>query len=114
MLDLLTSVLARAVPEVRVESVEVKWWSDEPDTSDEVYVVFVEPDHKRYWERFHVRYPHYKYIALRYGAKKHTLECLCPEFPTLKGLLGWLIDTLNLPQGERNLLHLFTETGCKC
>ncbi len=97
---MLTTILSRAVPSVWVESVRVVHWP-----SEGLYFINVIPTHGDYWARFKMKYPHWERVALKYGAK--DVDVACPVFPTLKQLLSWLIDTLDLSQGERNLLHLF-------
>ncbi|RLI16650.1 hypothetical protein DRO41_00940 [Candidatus Bathyarchaeota archaeon] len=97
---MLTAILSRAVPSVWVESAGVVHWP-----SEELYFINVIPTHGDYWVRFKMRYPHYRRIALEYGAK--DVDVACPVFPTLRQLLDWLIVTLDLSQGERALLHLW-------
>ena len=95
---MLTRILSRAVPEVRVsyaviiELVRGQW-----------YFILVAPDHIEYWTQFKGRYFNGVRLAQERGAK---MGGACPEFPTQKGLLDWLADTLGLSQGERKLLHL--------
>jgi len=101
---LLTTVVAQAVPEVYVTEVKISRWVED---GVETYFLTVDPDHVRYWLRFHKRYPHYKRIALRYGAEERFVESqCCPEFPTHRDLINWLGDVIGLSQGERNFLLL--------
>ncbi|RLI41750.1 hypothetical protein DRO59_06125 [Candidatus Bathyarchaeota archaeon] len=106
--DLLTLIMSRAVPEVKVESVEVR-------STRKKYWIDVEPNHPWYWLKFKKTYPRWKQDAVANGAVNPTgLEFFersglyggCPEFPTQKNLLDWLSDVLNLSHGERSLLLL--------
>ena len=120
MTHLLTSVLSRAVPEVKVESVQVVGTPTGPQwaldlevgelrlvTIEPKYTFFVKPDPCSYWRRFKEKYPHWAQVALKYGAAVSPLVCkLCPEFPSRDALVNWLSDTLDLSQGEHNLLRL--------
>jgi len=99
--DLLTSILSRAVPEVSIVKAKITLW---PPTG--MYSIIVHPDHVMYWFCFYKRYPHYKQIALRYGVKEQSVNSLCLEFPTSEGLVNWLFDVIEMPQGERRLLRL--------
>ena len=102
MTQLLTFLLSRAVPEVYVASVEVKRWSPK-----EGYFIYVEPHHVDFWGYFRIKYPHYRHLALKHGAERFTLGHCCPKFPTQEDLLGWVMDVLNLTQGERDFLRLY-------
>jgi len=99
----LTHILSHAVPEIRVEQAQIACWIVDEQSA---YFIVVHPDHIEYWLNFHKRYPQYKHLALKHGAGRHTLGYCCPEFPTRGDLISWLADTLDLPQGERNLLRL--------
>ena len=111
MSQILTSLLARVVPDVRVESASLvktfraPWlWS---------YWISVEPNHYRYWWQFKEIYPHWKRVAFAYHARKDSLNScgFCPEFDVLENLLNWLFDVLGLDYGERKLLLLCV--GCR-
>ncbi|RLI41745.1 hypothetical protein DRO59_06100 [Candidatus Bathyarchaeota archaeon] len=120
MTRLLAFILSRGVPEVKVESVQVVETPTSPQwaldlevgelrlvTIEPKYTFFVKPDPRSYWRRFKEKYPHWDRIALKYGAAVSPLVCrLCPEFPSRDALVNWLSDTLDLSQGERNLLRL--------
>ncbi|MCD6213925.1 MAG: hypothetical protein J7J46_02995 [Candidatus Desulfofervidus sp.] len=103
----LVQLLARAVPEVRVKSARIVCWNWHSRNLSEYYIL-VKPHHKDYWGRFHIRYPHCKQLARKRGVGGYALgyRGLCPEFYTKRDLIEWLADTLNLSQGERNLLRL--------
>ncbi|MCD6213754.1 MAG: hypothetical protein J7J46_02100 [Candidatus Desulfofervidus sp.] len=108
---LIQSALRKLVPDVRVDSVEVR-------TSRRRRLYFqVFPNHREYWSRFRDRYHRFIFLAReRYGAltSSEGLMCFCPEFESLKKLVNWLSDVLDLPQGERNLLHLLVKWEYKC
>jgi len=101
----LTRVLARAVPDVRVESAVLI------RATVGYYWIQVEPDHYEYWERFRKKYPHCAQLARACGVEAWGLMYRgCPEFRSKEDLLGWLVDTLDLTQGEKSLLKIW----CKC
>jgi len=103
---MLTYLLKRAIPGVRVESVRI-FSSPSPAaslTTKLVYWIQVVPNHDRYWRQFKKRYPNSESLALNYGANVDIYSC--PEFPTRGDLIRWLADTLELTWGERKLLHL--------
>lgn len=101
MKHLLTFVLSRAVPDVRIKSAVLI------ETTIGRYWIQVEPDHYEYWERFRRMYPYCKQLARARGVEEHDLGYRrCPEFSSKEALIEWLVDTLNLTQGERNLLRL--------
>lgn len=106
MTQILTYILSRAVPDVYVGSVEVV--KRDFGSLGARYWLRVEPYHDVYWSRFQELYPHFDRVAAKYGAVGYSLMTgwLCPEFPSKKDLIGWLADTLNLSQGERDLLRL--------
>ena len=106
--DLLTLIMSRAVPEVKVESVEVR-------STRKKYWINVEPNNPWYWLKFKKTYPRWKQDAVANGVVNLTwlesferfgLYGVCPLFPTQKNLLDWLSDVLNLSHGERSLLLL--------
>jgi len=108
----LTYILSRAVPEVRVESVRIehlellKWGINE-------YHIVVEPYHRDYWKCFKRKYPHCNRLARARGVEEWSLMYRsCPGFHLKEDLLGWLVDTLGLSQGERKLLKILF--GYKC
>ena len=103
----LTPVLARAVPEVRVESVVLT------KTLTGHYWIRVVPEHYEYWERFKRKYPHCERLARARSVEEWSLTYRsCPEFHSKEDLLGWLVDTLDLTRGERKLLKILF--GYKC
>jgi len=106
---LIKSLLSRAVPDARVDSVViVKSLGDQ-------YWFLVAPSHYKYWDRFERTYPHWRQVAYRHGvlSQSVTRGC-CPVFPTQKKLLDWISDVLNLTPGERRLLHLVGgKIGCQ-
>jgi len=95
---MLTYLLSRAVPNVYVSYAVI---TDSFGVAG--YFILVDPEHTEYWTWFKRRYPHCVSLAQDRGA---NVNAACPEFPTQKGLLDWLSDTLGLSQGERNLLRL--------
>ena len=110
----LTQLLARAVPEVYVESTRIEHW-DLPKWGVRDYFIVVEPHHRDYWGCFRRKYPHYKRLACARGVEELDLELgrrQCPVFHSKEDLLGWLADTLDLTQGERKLLKILF--GYKC
>jgi len=96
-LELLTRLLSRAVPDARVELVEIA-------RVDNRFYIHITPNHFRYWGRFRRRYFYSMDLAQERGAR--VLHTACPEFHTKRDLIDWLSDMLKLTQGERNLLHL--------
>ncbi|RLF81100.1 hypothetical protein DRN32_01720 [Thermococci archaeon] len=96
-MELLACLLARAVPDARVELVEIV-------RVDNRFYIHVTPNHFRYWGRFRKRYSYSLGLAQDRGAR--VFHTACPEFPSKEDLIGWLADTLGLTQGERNFLHL--------
>ncbi len=104
----LTQLLARAVPEVYVESARIVRWDWSRRGVSDFYIV-VEPRHRDYWGCFERKYPHYKQLARARGVVELDLDLghrRCPEFHSKEDLLSWLADTLGLSQGERKLLEL--------
>jgi len=98
MPQVLTQLLADAVPKVRVESATVV------RASSGLYWILVGPNHYGYWERFRETYPHGAKIAFSNGATKESIaRGFCPEFAALGELFEWLFDVLKLTQGERKL-----------
>jgi len=98
---MLTRILSRAVPEVRVESATLT----RAPTGH--YWIRVEPDHGKYWRRFGRKYPHHKLVACaRFVGEWDSVYYNCPEFCSKEALIDWLVDTLGLTQGERKLLRL--------
>ena len=59
---MLTTILSRAVPDVRVESARVEQWF-----TAKMYWIHVRPSHEKYWERFMELYPHWKQAGFRHG-----------------------------------------------
>ncbi len=105
---MLTRILSRAVPEVRVEStVLIK-------TTIGRYWIRVVPEHYEYWERFRQKYPYCVQLARARGVEELDLGYRrCPEFCSKEALIDWLVeDTLGLSQGERKLLKILF--GYKC
>jgi len=99
----LTHVLARAVPHVPVDYVEVVAAGRVNRT---VYLIEVNPRHHLYWRYFKKAYPHWIRVAHRYRVLGPTHESFCPEFSNARDLLSWLFDVLNLTHGERSLLQI--------
>jgi len=65
--------------------------------------VWVEPHHYDFWESFKNTFPAWRSNALKYCA--HFLDSTaCPEFKRIEDLLEWLVETLELPSGFRQLL----------
>ncbi len=103
---MLTYLLKRAIPGVRVESVRILS-SPSPAaslTTKLAYWIQVVPNHDRYWRQFKKHYPNSESLALNYGANVDIYSC--PEFSTRRDLIRWLADTLELTWGERKLLYL--------
>ena len=98
---MLAAVLSRAVPDVQVKSAEIV-----KSSARAVCWIRVSPNHDRYWRRFKEVYPYYRHLALKHGAERFTLGHCCPKFPTREDLLDWVVDVLNLTQGERDFLRL--------
>lgn len=96
---ILTRVLARAVPDIHINSARVTRWPVE-----ESYFINALPVHLEYWMRFKEIYPHWKQAAVNHNATK--LLCPCPEFNTEEDLVSWLIDVLSLTRGVKSLLRL--------
>ena len=96
---ILTRVLARATPDVRVTAARIARWPTEG-----LYFINVYPVHVEYWMRFKEIYPHWKQVAVNYNVAK--LLCPCPEFNTEEDLVSWLIDVLGLTRGVKSLLRL--------
>jgi len=106
MSQLLTMILSRAVPKVRVESATVV------RASSGLYWILVRPNHYGYWERFRETYSYGAKIAFSKRATKESIaRGFCPEFVALEGLFEWLSDVLKLTQGERKLLLLCGGSG---
>jgi len=106
MTRVLTIILRRAVPDVRVEptSAVVRTFTGH-------YWIWVEPNHGYYWERFKRTYPHWKRVACEYKALESSLVPFgsCPVFRVRENLINWLADTLGLSQGERKFIQLSVE-----
>ena len=98
LMQVLTSILSRAVPDVQVESVEIV-----ESTIRAWCWIQIRPDHEKYWERFMELYPHWKRVGFKYG---HLDLRSTPTFPSRFLLMGWLSEVLGLTQGERKLLYL--------
>ncbi|RLI41747.1 hypothetical protein DRO59_06110 [Candidatus Bathyarchaeota archaeon] len=93
----LTEIMSRAVPEVEVKSAVIASpWSTR-------FFIYVEPNHSDYWLWFKRGHPRWRRIALKYEVV--TTDAACPEFGSYENLVSWLLDVLNLSQGERNLLR---------
>jgi len=110
----LTYILSRAVPEVYVESARIEHWELLKWGINDYYIV-VEPYHRDYWGCFRRKYPHSVQLACARSVEKLELELglrQCPVFHSREDLLGWLVDTLDLTQGERKLLKILF--GYKC
>lgn len=101
---MLTAILSRAVPEVWVESAAVSHLY--------YFFIYVEPDHAEYWARFKRRYPWCEQVALKY--KVRSTEVACPMFDSIENLINWLIDVLDLTQGESRLLRLSMRLALRC
>ncbi len=95
---MLATILSRAVPDVRVESARVEHWF-----TAKMYWIHVKPDHEKYWERFMELYPYWRQVGFRYGLLGFKLT---PVFSSRTKVIEWLVDVLNLTQGEDNLLRL--------
>ncbi len=109
MSQVLTQLLADAVPKVQVKSATVV------RAPTGLYWILVKPNHYGYWDWFREIYPHWKRVAFTYHARKDSLNScgFCPEFDVLENLLNWLFDVLGLNCGERKLLLLCVgRRGC--
>ncbi|RLI43465.1 hypothetical protein DRO59_00940 [Candidatus Bathyarchaeota archaeon] len=117
----LTFILSRAVPDVRVEMVQVvetpanpQWGLDLEAGAFRVieaeykYTLDVRPRPHEYWRWFRETFPNWQQLAFKYGATVYSvMVCrLCPEFPSRNALVSWLSDVLSLSPGERRLLRL--------
>lgn len=90
----LTTMLTRAVPDVRIELVEIVRVGNR-------FYLRITPNHYKYWIRFKKKYPNSVKLAQEYGAR--TLRAACPEFKSKKDLIEWLASVLKLTQGECKL-----------
>ncbi|RLI43466.1 hypothetical protein DRO59_00945 [Candidatus Bathyarchaeota archaeon] len=70
----------------------------------ESYFINILPAHMEYWVWFKKTYPHWKQVAVSHNAV--ALDTPCPEFNTKEDLINWLIDVVNVTEGERSLLRL--------
>ena len=102
---MLTAILSRAVPDVRVNSATLL------KSLVGLYWIQVKPKHYEYWRRFKEAYPHWARVARTYKAtgKSMMIDGFCPEFGVLENLFKWLFDVLRLTQSERRLLLLCKE-----
>jgi len=96
---MLAHILDRATPDVHVTAARIARWPTEGS-----YFINVYPVHTEYWMTFKRTYPCWKRVAAKYNAAK--FDTPCPEFSTEEDLISWLIDVLNLAEGERSLLRL--------
>ncbi|RLF81093.1 hypothetical protein DRN32_01685 [Thermococci archaeon] len=96
---MLAHILDRVTPDVCVTAVRITRWPMEG-----LYFMNVYPVHMEYWRTFKRTYPYWKQVAVKYNAAK--LNTPCPEFSTEEDLIGWLVDVVNVTEGERSLLRL--------
>ena len=108
MSQVLTQLLADAVPKVQVKSATVV------RAPTGLYWILVKPNHYGYWDWFREIYPHGAKIAFSNGATEESIaRGFCPEFVVLGDLFEWLFDVLGLNCGERKLLLLCVgRRGC--
>jgi len=105
--SLIRSALQRLVPDVCVDSVEIR-----TGHGSRLYLQ-VSPEHFKYWSRFQDRYPEFIFLACkRYGAltRSEGLTCLCPEFLLKRDLFGWLACIACATQKKRDFLRFYMRT----
>jgi len=97
-MQVLIYIMSRAVPNMSINSLSIT-----TSLTSEMYYILVSPDHKGYWAQFKRKYPSSVRLAQEWGARVDKVAC--PEFTTIKNLLGWLSEVLGLTQGEEKLLY---------
>jgi len=104
--EILTFLLSRAIPDVSIRSARISRWAWRE------YLLVVDPHHATFWDRFRMRYPYCRRLAFEHGANRDSVDnCFCPTFPTREHLIDWVLDTLDLPLGERRLLRFYVRCG---